>query len=68
MVTFLIYLKIILISVFARDDLPTPMSNSYYIINLDDGVGVGTHWVARYVRGGGKSMWFFDSFGISLLQ
>lgn len=50
--------------VFPRDWLPNPLGSGYYVINLDDSVGEGTHWVVLYVRGGNKSAWYFESFGL----
>ena len=32
--------------VFSRDKLPNMISKEYGIINLDDQIGAGTHWVA----------------------
>lgn len=32
--------------VFSRDKLPNIISKEYGIINLDDQIGAGTHWVA----------------------
>ena len=51
--------------VISRDEIPTKVKNipdQYFIINLDNTEGPGTHWVvvkitADYVN-------FFDSFGL----
>uniref|UniRef100_A0ABD2XAG9 Phospholipase A2-like domain-containing protein n=2 Tax=Trichogramma kaykai TaxID=54128 RepID=A0ABD2XAG9_9HYME len=49
--------------VFMRDELPS--SGAHYresaIVNLDDSIGPGTHWVAY--RKCGKRVIYFDSFG-----
>ena len=46
--------------VFSRDNLPNKMNKiECGIINLDDKVGDGTHWVAYY------NNYYFDSYGIS---
>ena len=49
--------------VFSKDKLPTSMiNNEVGIINLDDYIGSGTHWVAY--RNGNKYAEYFDSFGL----
>ena len=35
--------------VYSRDNLPK-MKDGSYVINLDEYSGVGTHWIALYVR------------------
>uniref|UniRef100_A0ABD2WP92 Uncharacterized protein n=1 Tax=Trichogramma kaykai TaxID=54128 RepID=A0ABD2WP92_9HYME len=49
--------------VFMRDELPS--SGAHYresaIVNLDDSIGPGTHWIAY--RKCGKRVIYFDSFG-----
>lgn len=48
--------------VFMRDALPTrPRANESGIVNLDDTLGPGTHWVAYAKRG--KNVVYFDGFG-----
>lgn len=46
-----------------RDTLPAsgPLKQESAIVNLDENVGPGTHWVA-YKKTGGKVI-YFDSFG-----
>lgn len=46
---------------FARDGLPKPLVSGYYVITLDEDVGVGTHWVALYMRAN-RTFRYFDSF------
>jgi len=49
--------------VFVRDTLPVePERMECEILNLDDTLGNGTHWVAWY-RDNGKN-YYFDSYGI----
>ena len=37
-----------------------------YIINLDEYFGIGTHWVALYVKN--NDITFFDSFGVEHIR
>ena len=37
-----------LIEFFSRDNLPN-IKNGAYVINLDEYLDIGTHWVALYV-------------------
>jgi len=49
--------------VFSRDDLPyKPRKKECGILNLDNLMGNGTHWVAWYKNGNKK--YYFDSFGL----
>ena len=49
--------------VFSKDKLPMSIRNNEVgIINLDDYIGSGTHWVAY--RNGNKYAEYFDSFGL----
>ena len=49
--------------VFVRDNLPRkPGKDECGILNLDDSVGTGTHWVAWQKSGSKK--YYFDSYGI----
>ena len=47
--------------VFSRDNVPQ-LSNRFYIINLDDLQGPGTHWVVVFNIG--KPCIYFDSFAV----
>ena len=38
------------------------MKNGAYVINLDEYAGVGTHWIALYVKN--NEVIYFDSFGV----
>ena len=48
--------------VFSRDNLPNSIKNGAYVINLDEYLDIGTHWVALYVNN--KTIIYFDSFGV----
>lgn len=49
--------------VFMRDNLPKkPRKDECAIVNLDESLGSGTHWVC-YLKKGSKKM-YFDSFGL----
>lgn len=48
--------------VFAKDQLKKPLKDGFYIINLDDSTGEGTHWTALYKINDGFSF-YYDSFG-----
>ena len=47
---------------FTRDNLPNKIKDGAYIINLDEDSGIGTHWVALYVKN--NDITYFDSFGV----
>ena len=48
--------------VFSRDNLPKTIKNRTYIINIDEYVDVGTHWIALYAKN--NEVIYFDSFGV----
>ena len=49
--------------IYARDELTKDeMEKGFYIFNLDDTEGVGTHWVAVYYDNVFPSI-YFDSYG-----
>jgi len=48
--------------VFSRDEIPRRLTNGGYIINMDDAMGVGTHWICLYIEG--RRAAYFDSFGV----
>ena len=48
--------------VFSRNNLPKKIKDGAYIINLDEYVDVGTHWIALFCNRNG--IVFFDSFGV----
>ena len=48
--------------VFSRDNLPNSIKSGAYVINLDEYLDIGTHWVALYVSN--KTIIYFDSFGV----
>ena len=48
--------------IFSRDSKDHLHKNRSCIINLDDGIGPGTHWVATKIKG--KKVFYFDSLSI----
>ena len=48
--------------VFSRDNLPT-LEDKFYILNLDDQAGGGTHWVV--LHNVGDRCIYFDRFGVN---
>lgn len=48
--------------VFSRDQIQYQIKKGYYVINLDDSYGPGTHWVVLYLKP--DIIEFFDSFGL----
>ena len=48
--------------VYSRDTLPETIKNRAYVINIDEYVDIGTHWIALYVKN--NEVIYFDSFGI----
>ena len=50
--------------VYLRDELPKkPRRNECDILNLDDSIGSGTHYVSWSKRGGQK--YYFDGYGVT---
>ena len=48
--------------VYSRDNLPDKIKDGAYLINLDEYLDIGTHWIALYVNN--KTVTYFDSFGV----
>lgn len=48
--------------VFSRDNLPYMLKEQFYIVNLDDKEGPGTHWVVIFNIG--EQCIYFDSFAV----
>ena len=48
--------------IFARDSVDHIHKTGSCVINLDDGVGKGTHWVASFIKSG--VIYYFDSFSL----
>ena len=50
--------------IYAKDQLTTDMikQNHFYIINLDDSIGPGTHWTCFYYKN--RKIEYFDSYGL----
>ena len=58
-------LKLPLVGVYSKDNLPTRLYVGSYIINMEDSdVGNGTHWIMIRVFPT-KEVIYFDSFGLS---
>jgi hypothetical protein len=49
--------------VYSRDTLPKHIKSQFYIVNLDEAKGEGTHWVCFY-NCNPKLCYYFDSFGV----
>ena len=47
---------------YSRDNLPKMIKNGAYIVNLDEYLDSGTHWVALYEKN--NEITYFDSFGV----
>lgn len=47
---------------FMRDNIPKLQINESIIINLDDSIGNGTHWVGAYMKN--DKLCYMDSFGL----
>ena len=54
--------------IYAKDQLESVMikHNQFYIINLDDSIGNGSHWVACFYDG--NKIEYFDSYGLKPVQ
>jgi hypothetical protein len=48
--------------VYPKDLMKKPLKDGFYIVNLDDSTGEGTHWCALYKINNGFSIWW-DSYG-----
>ena len=48
--------------VYSRDNLPKTKKNGAYVINLDEYVDIGTHWIALYAKN--NEVIYFASFGV----
>ena len=48
--------------VFSRNNLPLKIKDGAYLINLDEYVDVGTHWIALFCNR--SEILYFDSFGV----
>ena len=51
--------------VYSRDNLPDKIKDGAYVINLDEYLDIGTHWIALYVNN--KTVTYFDSFGVKYI-
>ena len=53
--------------VYSRDNLPKTTKKGAYVINLDEYIDIGTHWIALYVNEiafKNNEVIYFDSFGV----
>ena len=48
--------------VYSRNNLPKNIKDGAYVINLDEYVDVGTHWIALFCNR--SEFGYFDSFGV----
>ena len=48
--------------VFSRNNLPKKIKDGAYVINLDEYVDVGTHWIALFCNR--SETVYFNSFGV----
>ena len=48
--------------VYSRKNLPEKIKDRAYVMNLDEYVDVGTHWIALFCRR--SETVYFDSFGV----
>ena len=48
--------------VYSRDNLPNKIKDGVYVINLDEYSGIGTRWIALYVKN--NNITYLDSFGV----
>ena len=48
--------------VYSRNNLPKNIKDGAYVINLDEYVDVGTHWIALFCNR--NEIVYFDSFGV----
>ena len=53
--------KVKINDIFTKDMVPNNLSNGWYILNLDDQEGGGTHWTTFFYSDGIRC--YFDSFG-----
>ena len=49
--------------VYSRNNLPTVIEPKFYIVNLDDATGPGSHWVCIF-NCDPDVCYYFDSFGV----
>jgi hypothetical protein len=48
--------------IYNKDNLPFDIKNGFYVINLDDSKGTGTHWTG-FLRSK-NNIFYFDSYGL----
>ena len=53
-----------------RDNLPDKIKDGEYVINFDDYVDIGAHWIALYsmkLYSNDNTITYFNSFGVELI-
>jgi hypothetical protein len=63
LINFAEKMKLPLNNILMRDEMNELKNDGFYIINLDDSNGNGTHWTALYFQGNPLNSYYFDSFG-----
>lgn len=63
LINFAEKMKLPLNNILMRDEMNELKDDGFYIINLDDSNGNGTHWTALYFQGNPLNSYYFDSFG-----
>jgi hypothetical protein len=48
---------------YMRDTLPSTHKKGYYLINIDEDAGMGTHWTLAIITSGKEHNLYFCSFG-----
>ena len=63
LINFAEKMKLPLNNILMRDEMNELKNDGFYIINLDNSNGNGTHWTALYFQGNPLNSYYFDSFG-----
>ena len=48
--------------VFSKDNMPKKIKDGAYVINLDEYIHVGTHWIASFCNR--STIVYFNNFGV----
>ena len=54
------------LSLFSKDQISNKHNTGYYVIDLDDSLGSGTHWLVMNIKR--DIIEYFDSFGLNCLE
>ena len=49
--------------IISRDEIPCHTKIGCCVVNFDDCIGVGTHWVVMHIAS--KMIYYFDSYGLN---